>query len=149
MKSLTGSAELVKVLNRFGHSVSYDVLEEIETAIAPTVAQNNDGNGICISSNIKKGVFSTFCWDNNDLCEETLSGSGTTHCTNGIIIQKECDWCENIDEASRNVSNGRKARSLKLPSVNDLEPFNVGKRFGPPSLSDVSVESNFDQMQHN
>ena len=41
VKSLTGSAELVKVLNRFGHSVSYDVLEEIETAIASTVAQNN------------------------------------------------------------------------------------------------------------
>ena len=78
-----------------------------------------------------------------------MSGLGTTHCTNGIIIQKECDWCENIDEASRNVSNGRKARTLKLSSVNDLEPFNVGKRFGPPSLSDVSVESNFEQMQHN
>ena len=28
-------------------------------------------------------------WDNNDFGEETLSGKGTTHNINGIIIQRQ------------------------------------------------------------
>lgn len=28
-------------------------------------------------------------WDNNDVCEETLSGKGTTHNTNNILIQQQ------------------------------------------------------------
>jgi len=46
VKSLTGSAELVKILNRFGHSISYDLLEEAETAIASNVAQMSEGGEI-------------------------------------------------------------------------------------------------------
>ena len=126
VKSITGSGELVKILNRFGHSISYDVLEEIETAIATPVIQYNDDN-ICIPSNIRKGIFSSFCWDNNDLSEETLSGGGTTHCTNGIVIQQDCDWCENSVE---NIvpANGRKIRSLKLSNLPELDHFNIGKK---------------------
>ena len=28
------------------------------------------------------------CWYNNDINEGTLSGHGTTHCTNGVVIQR-------------------------------------------------------------
>ena len=35
--------------------------------------------------NIVPGVFRIFCYDNNDLQQETLSGKGTTHCTNSIV----------------------------------------------------------------
>ena len=39
-------------------------------------------NGFCPQ------VFSVAVWDNNiDLDEETVSGSGTTHHTNGILVQ--------------------------------------------------------------
>ena len=34
VKSLTGNAELVTLLNRFGHGLSYSQIEELETAIA-------------------------------------------------------------------------------------------------------------------
>ena len=34
MKSITGSSEVVTLLNRFGHGVSCSKLEEIETAVA-------------------------------------------------------------------------------------------------------------------
>ncbi|CAC5401973.1 unnamed protein product [Mytilus coruscus] len=95
LKTQTGSSEIVKIINKFGHSVSYDQVEEIETSIAEQMIMNTEDD-IFIPSIIRKGVFSSFCWDNNDLCEETLSGQGTTHCTNGIVIQTRPDWCENV-----------------------------------------------------
>ena len=33
-------------------------------------------------------VFTHFCWDNFDLQEETVSGSGTTCSAHGIVIQE-------------------------------------------------------------
>ena len=50
--------------------------------------QTQDGD-VFVPSNINPSMFATFCWDNNDINEETLSGAGTTHCTNGIVIQRQ------------------------------------------------------------
>ena len=62
--------------------------------------------GIILPSNIKPNVFTTFCWDNNDLSEQTLSGSGTTHCTNGILLQREVHTCEPPPHLLQNMSSG-------------------------------------------
>ena len=51
-------------------------------------------NGCILPSNISQGIFSIFAFDNNDLLEETLSGHGTTHCTNGIVIQRQQIGCQ-------------------------------------------------------
>ncbi len=55
---------------------------------------NKEQNGILLPSNIQPNVFSCFFWDNNDILEETLSGKGTTHCTNGIVIQRMTAGCD-------------------------------------------------------
>ena len=52
-----------------------------------------------IPSNIQAGAGDIIlCWDNNDIIEETKCGAGTTHCTNGIVVQGvQCvpgDSCE-------------------------------------------------------
>ena len=74
VKSLTGNAELVTILNRFGHAPSYSQIEELETALAEKeIAKERDG--IIVPSTCSMGVPAVFCWDNNDLLEETLSGT--------------------------------------------------------------------------
>ena len=74
VKSLTGNAELVTILNRFGHALSYSQIEELETALAEKeIAKEQDG--IIVPSTCSMGVPAVFCWDNNDLLEETLSGT--------------------------------------------------------------------------
>ena len=71
---LTGNAELVTILNRFGHALSYSQIEELETAPAEKeIAKEQDG--IIVPSTCSMGVPAVFCWDNNDLLEETLSGT--------------------------------------------------------------------------
>ncbi|CAC5416584.1 unnamed protein product [Mytilus coruscus] len=140
LKTQTGSSEIVKIINKFGHSVSYDQAEEIETSIAEQMIMNTEDD-IFIPSNIRKGVFSSFCWDNNDLCEEKLSGQGTTHCTNGIVIQTRPDWCENEDEANQPPLQRSKNRSLKILTEEQPVHFYSKPRVGP--------KTNFSKQTHN
>ena len=76
------------MMNRFGSSVAESQLAEIETAMAEKLIAEQSQQGVFIPSNISlsSNVFVSFCWDNNDIAEETLSGKGTTHCTNGILL---------------------------------------------------------------
>ena len=92
MKNLTGSAQVISLLNRFGHCVSYPEVLEMESNIMNKVLTNSK-NLIILPSNIYPNVFATFCWDNNDLNECTTSGLDITHCTNGIVIQRQVHTC--------------------------------------------------------
>ena len=92
VKNLTGSKEVITLLNRYGHGISYDQVLEIETALAESHMEAQE-HGVIIPKVICANVFSTFCWDNIDLLEETLSGRGTTHCTNGIVVQRQVAGC--------------------------------------------------------
>ena len=73
VKSLTGNADVVTLLNRFGHALSYTQIEELETAIAEKQIERQR-EGILLPSVCVPDVPAIFCWDNNDLQEETLSG---------------------------------------------------------------------------
>lgn len=73
IKSLTGNSEVITILNRFGHGLSYSQIEELETSIAEVeIAKEQDG--VLIPSSCSPDVPGIFCWDNNDLQEETLTG---------------------------------------------------------------------------
>lgn len=81
-------------------------------------------------------VFSVFVWDNNDIQEETLSGLGTTHCTNGIFVQKRVDSCE--PQKLWQSFSSRK-RALKYISV-DLMPYSSGRSQGSNPIQ-VNLQS--------
>ena len=74
VKGLTGSVELITILNRFGHSLSYSQVEELETSLADYQIAKQQ-NGVIIPDACSPNVPGVFCWDNNDLLEETLSGN--------------------------------------------------------------------------
>jgi hypothetical protein len=79
VKSLTGNAEVITLLNRFGHGLSYSQILEIETALADKqIACQTDG--VLLPSVCVPGIPGVFCWDNNDIQEETLSGKSTFMC---------------------------------------------------------------------
>ena len=107
VKNLTGSKEMITLLNRFGHAISYDQVLQIETRLAEEQLKT-EVNGVILPKIIQPNVFSTFCWDNIDLLEETLSGQGTTHCTNGIIIQRQVAGCYPLPARVRSARGLRK-----------------------------------------
>ena len=44
---------------------------------------------VCAIKHSARNIICSSLLDNNDLLEETLTGIGTTHCTNGIAIQRQ------------------------------------------------------------
>ena len=114
-KSMTDSSELVTLLNRLGHGISYTKLEEYETAIAEKqIARQQDG--IVLPSNCQHDIPATLAWDNNNLLEETLSGRETMYCTNGIVIQRQAHAPSNLNPDNSITCSGRKSlKSAPLP----------------------------------
>ena len=89
--NMTGSKSVVIIINHFCHGITYTELEELQTAMAESHLSQNNADDIYLPSNINPAQRVSLCFDNSDINEETLTGSGTTHCTNGIAIQRQVD----------------------------------------------------------
>ena len=87
VKTLTGNVEVIKLLTRLGHGISYSKLEEIEAALCLKEIESEEEMAVFLPSNIYPGVPTTLAFDNIDPLEETLSERGTSHRVNGIVIQ--------------------------------------------------------------
>ena len=86
VRQITGSVRLLTILHGLGHTAAGSTVSKHDTALAITSIQDQ-GDEIKIPRNINPSAFTTIVWDNNDFNEETLSGKGTTHVANGIILQ--------------------------------------------------------------
>ena len=126
VKSMTGSIELIKILNRLGHGVSYSKIYEVDTVYA---IQKFSSSTSMIPDEIQPYQQVTLVYDNIDRREETLSGAGTTHRVNGIAIQ--------LPPSHPNVPK-TKQRSIKVDHLT-LPVYNVGSRPDPPVLPDTNV----------
>ena len=123
MKHLTGSARVVDLLNRLGHSVSPSTVQALETALAQ-LQINQHG---LIPAACHEGMHSIVVWDNIDYSEETITGEGTSHHTNGILIQHAP--CRETTLVPHEPVN-RRDRSLATVSTPIL-PYDRQARTGP------------------
>ena len=84
-KRKTGSRLMLDSLNCFGHSISYDEVNNVETSFAKLNVRNQSNRSF-VPNNVEPSSFITFVYDNCDHNPETLSGA-SLHVTNGIIFQ--------------------------------------------------------------
>ena len=77
-RHLIGSAEVIIIINRYWNGQSYTKSLELEAALCILPVNISSDNNV--SLHMFWGVFY--------LNEETPSGSGTTHSTHGIAIQR-------------------------------------------------------------
>ena len=126
---LTGSAEVITLVNRFGHCASYPRVIELETAMCKATDERQGVIPSTISPN--RNLVTHLCWDNLDLTEETSSGAGTTRTAHGIIIQEVSTAKENISESREEFDHARtKSRSAKCTSQN-IEPYYAKNKVEP------------------
>ncbi|PIK44379.1 hypothetical protein BSL78_18773 [Apostichopus japonicus] len=137
VRHLTGSAQLVGILNGLGHSIAHSTLLEYNTALA--MRQIDLGEN-ALPPEIQPNHFTTIVWDNIDFGEETLSGKGTTHSTNGIMIQRPR---QSARITSTPAMKRTRARTLQPPPV-EITPFlGCGEKRGPFCIGkDVDVGKN-------
>lgn len=125
-KHLTGSYQLIKLLNRLGHVASWDTVVSLDTSLAEL--QLTAGNDI--PSDFSKDVPTVLVWDNIDFSEETLSGRGTTHHTNGIMIQPSAQR----GETDRVISLKKGMKTLSKSYHTSLEPYFQNHRGTPTNV---------------
>ena len=141
VKSLTNNVELIQIVNRCGHGMSYSQIEELNTALCLQKLAATPENMIPLPDNIKPYISTSLAWDNIDRLEETLSGEGTSHRVNGIAIQAR-HFGPHLPpiEATPNLSKSKR-RSVDVVLDKELPIYNAGERCGPPSRAYVEVAS--------
>ncbi|XP_051810146.1 uncharacterized protein LOC110947043 isoform X2 [Acanthochromis polyacanthus] len=84
VRHLTRSSNLLSLLSRLGHCASWNTVLSLDTSRAELqLLENRDK----IPKGFSKKVPTILVWDDIDFGEETLFGGGTTHHTNGIMLQ--------------------------------------------------------------
>ena len=115
--TLTGLALVLRILNRIGHSLSYDKVKSLETEIAFTaIANNNDTpDGIHLKPDLATGL----AWDSYDANLETLDGKDTLHATVGICYQNAATGHDTYDRPITPKS-GRNRRQLDTSGEQEI-----------------------------
>ena len=85
---MTRSAQIVTLLNRFGHGMSMSLVQEMDTALAERQLELAGTGNVPLPSNIDALTSVVLATDNNDILEDTPTGANTTHCTNSILVQR-------------------------------------------------------------
>ena len=81
--TVTGSVDAVHWLNRFGHSISYDEINALETKLAEEQVNNQTIKSL-VPTHTQLRNFVNFCFNNCDHNMESIYNA-TLHGTNGII----------------------------------------------------------------
>jgi hypothetical protein len=120
LRQLTGSSSVLNLVNGLGHCTSHKFVLRHETALA----QLNISDTVTVPPGFLKKVSATLAWDNDDFCEETRSGKGTTHVTVGIILQRSDGTNDQIVGERRHLP-----RLGSLPVISEeTEPYILGRR---------------------
>lgn len=130
VKTLTGNVELIQILNRLGHGVSYSQLEENDTALCLEKMAAAINESAILPDTIRPNVFTNLAWDNVDRLEETLIGGGTSHRVNGIVFQPKV-YGSCLPKPSLPAIRKQKQRSI-TQEVPSLFTYISGERVGPP-----------------
>ena len=151
LRHLTGSAEVITLVHRFGHCSSYTCLLELETAMCINISARDTLLPTTIRPD--QNVVTHMCWDNFDLREETPSGAGTTHTTHGIVIQEVTESGGDAadppssDSQSSSLRTGQRSVSYKPP---EIEPCFAKSKAEPcltPSVSETSSKESANARQ--
>ena len=78
----TRSKQLVHLFHTAGHTISYENVLQVDTALAEkTLESMNPETGAVIPPNLQDGKFVHFTCDNIDINENSLDGKNSFHAT--------------------------------------------------------------------
>ena len=126
--------------------ISYNLLEEVETEYALKIIDKQAENKVVIPLDKSEGnsPIALMIADNIDNLENTLTGSGTSHRVNSILVMNR-KYSEKTADDEFNAERPQKRicrRSLPTDIVTkDLPEYYGGKRVGPGVLPEICSES--------
>jgi hypothetical protein len=145
VKALCNNIEVLKLINKYGHGVSYDLVEEIETEYALNVINVQHENRVVIPTDVMQGnsvsTVALMVADNIDNAECTLSGTGTSHRVNSILVTEKSsiESASESDDPDYIPPVAKKCKRSLSASVltREIPEYYGGKRTGPGELRHV------------
>ena len=131
LRHLTGSSKVIDLIHRLGHCASRTTIVAMESALAQL--QLNSCADF-VPARIAEGQHTILVWDNIYFNEETSSGRGTTHNTNGIVIQMSQHELSGPATEVRPLISKRQ-RTLRRDNERRILEYKGKKRQGPVPLS--------------
>ena len=137
---VSGSKDVITWMNRYGHAISSDKVNLVETNTAEI--QASILSRTFMPRIMQPSTFATFAFDN---CDHNLESKFnlTMHCTNGVMIQK-CQKTDNRILTHNPIlqqAESRKRRSFN-PVQQDLAPFIKQPRSKPTTFYVVDININ-------
>lgn len=139
LHSLSGSRQIIEILFKFGHCVSYDYVCDVETAYAEVAQENAKQRfALPLQSLIRElAIFSHFWVDNFDVLIDSQSVGGSINTTHMVAFQYPN---ENSTNQNKSITvQRRKSRQLFIEDVN-INTIPVNKKKKPPSNFAVRAE---------
>lgn len=141
MKSLTGSRKIVDILNRMGYSISYTVVEELETELAYgcSILENTLPSGLIPN---QPELRTHLAFDNYDRFVETSSGKDTLHDTVGIVFQNIAENLQVVqiqDSSEQQMPDNlcdKRRRNYQSNFDSSVEPYQKGNETTPTLIGD-------------
>ena len=124
IKSLPGNVELIKMLNRLGHGISYS-RQKTDIALCLQKQRQEADQGIVLPSSCHPHIPTSLAFDNIDRPEETLIGGGTSYRVNGIIILPQVHGVKRPETVPQILT--KKKRSV-TPIPVDIPEYNAGSK---------------------
>lgn len=132
LKSLTSSRKIIDIMNRYGHCLSYNVIEELETELTFSTSDQSD---LCPQDmNRSPHLCTGVAYDNYDRFVDTATGKDTLHDTVGIIFQ-------NIAAESATVGSPEPDNSDNIPPTPAAIPVSEPVSCGTSSRVGTSHET--------
>lgn len=159
LKSLTSSRKIIDIMNRYGHCISYQAVEELETEATYTSIEKST---LCPEKIKKKpGLFTGVAYDNFDRFVETTNGKDTLHDTVGIIYQNsdlnstegsempEAPTSSNKNSSTSDNENTTTSDNANTPTFDNENASTSGKENIPASDNEnISTSDNKNTSSH-
>ena len=147
LHSLTGARNVVDINNSLGHCISYNLVCDIETALArkAQVLAEKD-TALALKPLTERDSVLTFFWvDNFDINIERSSGGGSVNTTHLLAFQeKDCNNIENVEPINLPYNKSRKVKTATEPAH---LPF-VDQRKEPPLFTSIDLQSHYDNSNY-
>ena len=104
-----------------GLSVSYKRVLQIENTIAHNLCENFKKKGLVCPTNLRKGLFTTFAYDNIDHNPSSFTAQDSFHGTEVSIFQHPDS--ENLGTQRETVSFSVQKMSVRSLYQRDMQPF--------------------------
>ena len=145
VKSPCNNTEIIKLINRLGHGISYSLIEEIETEYAMKLIREQNHSCVIVPPEFQdehtNSSVALMVADNIDNLENTLSGAGTSHRVNSVLVMnKQSGDTTDVQVDENNAMPGKTKckRSLSPDTVaNEIPEYISREKVGPGELANV------------